>query len=115
MEVDSQMVLVCKQDRTINATQIVKLTPMKSKEQHNKLVYLRRIRKHKIKAAGGTSNTWICIHCGKDLCIELGLEKKLRPLLDHVANLQGHLSDEIACDRHPLPMHVRPLVRRTAL
>lgn len=123
MKVDSQIVLVRNQDRTINATQIVKLTQKRPTEQHKMLNNLRRKRNHKIRPVGKTQNTWICIHCGKELCVELGLEEKLRPLLEFVFNLQGQPSDlgnEKVCDRHPPPiiipaMKFVPLVRQIAL
>ena len=103
MRLDGQIVLVRKQDHTINATQIVKLAHKSLGEQHNILKRLRRERGHKIRPVGKTQNTWICIQCGKELCVELGLEEKLWPLLEHVSNLQGHQSDigiEKVCDRH---------------
>ncbi len=121
--VDNQIVLVRKEDRTINATQIVKLTHKSPVEQRKMRNDLRRKRKHKIRPVGKTQNTWICILCGKELCIELGLEEKLRPLLEHVFNLQGHPSDtgiEKVCDQHSPPIAIPatnfvPLVRQTAL
>ena len=103
MTVDGQIVLMRKQDRTINATQILKLTHESPDARRKKLDRLRRENKYDIRPFRRRPNTWISIQRGKELCVELELEEKLRPLLDHGSDLQGHQSDlgiEKVCDRH---------------
>lgn len=103
MTVDGQIVLMRKQDRTINATQILKLTHKSSDARRKKLDSLRRENEYEIRPFRRRPNTWISIQRGKQLCVELKLEEKLRPLLDHGFDLQGHQSNlgiEKVCDRH---------------
>lgn len=97
MTVDGQIVLVRKQDRTINATQIVKLTHKSGKEQGSILDRLRRERKYETRCFPNRLNIWISIQRGKEFCVELGLEEKLRPLLDKESDLQSHQSDVDKC------------------
>jgi len=100
MTVDGQVVLVRKEDGLINATQIVKLTQESHNSQQAILHRLRRAKEYKVKNLGSAQNTWISIQCGKELCVELGLEEKLRPLLNlkftNIKKFYGH-------PRHKLP------------
>ena len=93
MTVDGQIVLVRKQDRTINATQITKLTHKGPKEQRKTLHCLRRANDYEIRPMGKTQNTWVSIQCGKELCVKLGLEEKLRPLLYHGSDNVGEMGE----------------------
>ena len=103
MTVDGQIVLVRKEDGTINATQIVKLTHESPSEQNLRLIRLRRAKDYEIRFNGRTKNTWISSQDGKELCVELRLENKLRPLLNRASNLQRHQADtsiQEVLDRH---------------
>lgn len=97
MTVDGQIVLVRKHDRMINATQIVKVMHQGEYEQRKILDRLRRAKKYEIGRVSNRLNTWISIQCGREFCIQLGLEEKLRPLLDNGSDLQSHHSDVDKC------------------
>ena len=84
MMIDGQVVLVRQSDGMINATQILKLSTLTENQRRRRIKALKdKTQVHIIPAWGtfGQQNTWINIHEGKALCIELGLKEKLRPLL----------------------------------
>lgn len=80
MTVDGQIVLMRKKDRTINTTRILKLTHESSDARRKKLDRLRREDAYEIRPFRRRPKTWISIQRGKELCAELELDQKLRPL-----------------------------------
>ena len=97
MMIDGQVILMREEDCLINATQIFKLTPLTQNQQRHKFKILKNKTKVQYFPARGThgpNNTWIDIREGKALCVELGLEKKLQPLLDRGLGLHRPPDDD---------------------
>lgn len=105
MMVDDQIVLMREEDCTINATQLLKLSKKTISQQRKILDILRENSKGVFRPAQGThgrKNTWVSLQSGEELCVELGLAEKLRPLLQHGLDLQLNRSNtgsEKVCDR----------------
>ncbi len=83
--VDGQVIFMRQSDRMINATQILKLSTLTESQRSTRRKALRgksQVRILPARGTHGTKNTWIDIRQEEALCLELGLEDKLRPLLD---------------------------------
>ena len=93
MIIDGQVVFMRKSDCMINATQILKLSTLTQNEQDYKIKALKYKQKLPARGTRGRKNTWVSIHQGKTLCVELGLEKKLQPLLDYGVRLDTNDND----------------------
>ena len=105
MQVDGRTVVLCKLDFFINATQILGLSG-KTRGQKNKKAKILRGRCNgaalrPARGIHGKMNTWTSIQCGREFCVELGLEEKLRPLLDEGFRSQrSGAGIGKACDLH---------------
>lgn len=87
MMIDGQVVLMRQSDGMINATRILKLSPLSQNQRKDRLKALKDKRRYfPARGTHGWKNTWINIREGKALCVEFGLEEKLRPLLNRGLN-----------------------------
>ena len=82
MMVDGQVVVMRQCDWMINATQILKLSTLTLHQRRRRLNALREVRFLPAQGTYGPKNTWVDIHEGRALCVKVGLERKLRPLLE---------------------------------
>lgn len=86
MTIDGQVILLQEDSCLINATQVLKLCPLSLGQRKRRLKALRDKGKVKELPAQGTHghmNAWIDICEGQALCGNIGIGKKLQPLLDH--------------------------------
>ena len=91
MEVNVQLVLMRKEDGFLNATRIITLAKKNDSECKYVLELLNQETKVEVLPATvgiPYPHSWINLQHGRILCGHLGLEQKLRPLIDYGCRFQ---------------------------
>ena len=91
MEVNVQLVLMRKDDGFLNATRIITLA--KKNDSECKCIHELLNQETKVEVLPATvgipyPHSWINLQHGRILCGHLGLEQKLRPLIDYGRRFQ---------------------------
>jgi len=102
MTIGRQVILLQEDNCLINATQVLKLCPLSMGQRTRRLKALRDKGKVKELPAQGTHghmNAWIDICEGKALCDNIGIGKRLQPLLDHGLSLRKKTANDTGSKR----------------